>query len=156
MTKVMHINTARHLNDDEPLPCCHPRCLDEARPDVPVPLCNRHVAQVVRYWESIKAESAPAVLLAVTQSMVRSGEAAAERQERSSLVYFVRLRDLIKIGTTTNLTRRLRCLPYDELIKTIPGGPAIERQWHNRFVHLRHTREWFRAEPELLAAIAAA
>ena len=37
-------------------------------------------------------------------------------------VYFIRYRDRMKIGTTTNVRKRLAGLPMDELLAVIPGG----------------------------------
>jgi hypothetical protein len=39
------------------------------------------------------------------------------------------------------------------LLGTVPGSTEIERQYHQRFAHLREQGEWFRADPELLTAI---
>jgi len=44
-----------------------------------------------------------------------------------------------------------------QILRVIPGDGRIEAMWHARWRHLRIGRtEWFRAEPELLAAIDAA
>lgn len=75
--------------------------------------------------------------------------------EPSSVVYFIRMGDLIKIGTTTNLRRRVMglSLTMKHVLATVRGGWVVERELHERFAHLREHGEWFRAEPELLRFI---
>lgn len=67
-----------------------------------------------------------------------------------SVVYYVLFGDRIKIGTTTNLTRRLQDLPHDELLATEPGGTGVERQRHAQFGVYRVTGEWFEMGDELV------
>jgi len=72
------------------------------------------------------------------------------------IVYFIRGHERVKIGTTTNLKRRLTAMsqPPDVVMATIPGDRNVERQMHTRFAHLRIDRtEWFRMEPDLAAFI---
>lgn len=72
-----------------------------------------------------------------------------------SVVYFVRMGDLIKIGHTANLRRRLHglSLTVKQVLATEPGGKEREAELHVQFTHLREFGEWFRAEPDLLAHI---
>lgn len=67
------------------------------------------------------------------------------------LVYFGRRGDLIKIGTSTNVTDRAQALDLDEILVTVPGGRREEKQVHAAFAHLRHRGEWYRQAPELTA-----
>lgn len=79
----------------------------------------------------------------------------AQNMRHAPLVYFARRERLIKIGTTTNLTLRLRSLHAQELA-TEPGDIVRERQLHRRFAHLlasHRSREWFHPEPDLIAYI---
>jgi hypothetical protein len=41
-----------------------------------------------------------------------------------------------------------------ELLGFVEGGRALEQRWHRQWRHLRICREWFRADPALLDAIA--
>lgn len=81
---------------------------------------------------------------------------AEQRAREDPKVYFLRFGDRVKIGYTGNLAQRLRALPHDELLGTIPGDESTEWDLHERFAHLRIKGEWFRAEPELLEFIASA
>lgn len=82
--------------------------------------------------------------------------------EGAQVVYFLRRGDLLKIGTTRNLARRVQSFQHtlDDVVATLPGDERLERVWHLRFSHLRDRdaagREWFRATGELWEAIAAA
>lgn len=77
-------------------------------------------------------------------------------EDPTSVVYFVRVGDRIKIGTTVNLKNRLRALTLSEknVAATQPGSRHEEADLHWRFRHLRLEGEWFRAAPELLEYIA--
>lgn len=74
------------------------------------------------------------------------------------MVYFVRFPGLgfIKIGTTTNLKKRLDALRTSvpdgdlEVLLLLPGSYDLERSMHRQFRHLRVRGEWFRADDELL------
>jgi ribosomal protein S27AE len=72
----------------------------------------------------------------------------------TSVVYYIRFGDRIKIGTTTDLPKRLIALPHDEVLLTEPGSYELEQQRHRQFNrHLIAGREWFEAHPDLLAFI---
>lgn len=75
-----------------------------------------------------------------------------EQLSPSTVVYYIRFGDRIKIGTTDNLRNRLAALPYDQVLFTEPGSYELENQRHKQFRrHLvRGQREWFHAHPELL------
>lgn len=74
-----------------------------------------------------------------------------------SVIYFVRRRDLIKIGWSTNLRDRLYHLqvqPYC-LLAIEPGDERLERRLHGRFIDALVDgtdlgKEHFRPVPELL------
>lgn len=81
------------------------------------------------------------------------------------MIYFIREvggLGLVKIGTTKQLTVRLKTLqrengtPFEVLGVTV-GALKEERALHKRFSHLQHQsrrkREYFRADPELLLFI---
>jgi hypothetical protein len=63
--------------------------------------------------------------------------------------------DVIKIGTTTNLKRRLVFLLPDEILAIEPGDRELERKRHKQFIHLRVRGERFRPGQDLLDHIAA-
>lgn len=74
-------------------------------------------------------------------------------------VYFVEASGLIKIGTTTNVTRRMfdisSMVPggQTKLLHYVKGGYAIEGEYHRKFARLRVNGEWFRSDPPLLEFI---
>lgn len=70
-----------------------------------------------------------------------------------AIVYYFRFGDRVKIGTTTNLAKRLKSIPHDELIAIEPGSHGTEHMRHLQFANDRsltgHGREWFKLTPEL-------
>lgn len=66
----------------------------------------------------------------------------------------MRLGDLVKIGTSTNLSERCKALNPQEVLATEPGDALVERRRHRQFAPLRVHGEWFRMAPELLEHIA--
>ena len=72
-------------------------------------------------------------------------------------VYFIKapINSLIKIGTTSNLTKRLRDLRFMSPAPLEPmgyheGDHAEERELHVMFRHARSHGEWFRPTPDVL------
>lgn len=96
--------------------------------------------------DNIKSDNSPA-------------ESAGNPQEcRTSWVYFIGAGDVIKIGFSTRLTKRLRDLRYGtheklELLAKVKGGRDLERRYHTRFAKDRIKGEWFRATREILAEV---
>ena len=77
----------------------------------------------------------------------------------TEFVYFARSGDAIKIGTSTNVRKRIKALATGtplppELVAVMAGGAWREKELHRRFAHLRVTGEWFRAGVELMEFIA--
>jgi hypothetical protein len=66
-----------------------------------------------------------------------------------AVVYYARLSDRVKIGTTTCLAQRMQSINPEELLVTESGGVALERRRHRQFSHLRTHGEWFRLEGAL-------
>lgn len=85
--------------------------------------------------------------------------------KRDEVVYFCRRESLIKIGTTTNVTKMMAaisrgsCMPEGmtigpvELLATTPGGCQFENKLHHQFADDRVSGEWFRPSPRLLRLI---
>lgn len=67
-------------------------------------------------------------------------------------VYFLQMGNLVKIGYTSDLQRRMRNYPPDaKLLAIFPGGRTDEAMQHQRWSHLRKYRnEWFEASEEIL------
>ena len=63
---------------------------------------------------------------------------------RVDVVYYIRLTDRIKIGTSGNPRSRLASLPYDEILAFERGGRPLEQRRHTQFASHRIPRtEWF-------------
>lgn len=77
----------------------------------------------------------------------RSAKLQAGRKHQ--IVYYMRIGNRVKIGTTTNLKVRLEAINPEELLCTEPGGHPLEKQRHRQFAALRTHGEWFRLEGEL-------
>ncbi len=74
---------------------------------------------------------------------------------RVDVVYYIRWRDRIKIGTSGNPRLRLASLPHDEVLAFERGGRDLEQRRHAQFADRRIPgSEWFVTGDELLAHIA--
>lgn len=69
---------------------------------------------------------------------------------RVDVVYYLRWRDRIKIGTSSQPRRRLAAILHEELLAFEPGDRVVEHARHAQFAHLREGGEWFRADAELV------
>ncbi|WP_241833369.1 GIY-YIG nuclease family protein [Streptomyces caatingaensis] len=68
-------------------------------------------------------------------------------RKHPSLVYFIRNGNRVKIGTTTDLRRRIRTLALrpEHVVLIERGGRELEREFHERFAKYRDGKtEWFR------------
>ena len=73
---------------------------------------------------------------------------------RVDVVYYLRFRDQIKIGTSGNPRQRFASLRYDELLAFEPGDRALEQRRHAQFADHRLARsEWFAVHDALTAHI---
>ncbi|MFE4952368.1 GIY-YIG nuclease family protein [Leifsonia sp. NPDC056665] len=88
----------------------------------------------------------------------RVGESAPEgaAASRVDVVYYLRYRDRIKIGTTANPAQRFASLPHDEVLAFERGDRTLEHRRHIEFAALRIPgTEWFETDAGLLAHVAA-
>lgn len=91
--------------------------------------------------------------------VVTKPKARPERCPARWYVYLVQAGEsAVKIGLSTDLgmVNRLEAIQtsnHEELrlLALIPGGPALERELHQRFAEDRIRGEWFRASDQLLA-----
>jgi hypothetical protein len=73
---------------------------------------------------------------------------------RVDVVYYLRFRDRIKIGTSANPRQRLATLRHDELLAFELGDRSLEQRRHSQFAEQRLDRtEWFRMGDPLMAHI---
>ena len=71
------------------------------------------------------------------------------------VVYYVRQRERIKIGTSASPRSRLAALHFDEVLAFERGDRTVEHRRHVQFAAHRFPRtEWFAVHDELLAHIA--
>lgn len=71
-----------------------------------------------------------------------------------NVVYFARVGNLVKIGTTGNVWQRMAALGHPQLLGVIDGGYKVEKQHHRRFADEHVTGEIFQATDRLLSYIA--
>jgi hypothetical protein len=77
--------------------------------------------------------------------------------KHAPLVYFISNGNRIKIGTSTELKRRIRTLALraENVALLLDGGKPLERQYHDQFADLRiGNTEWFAYESPLTDFIA--
>jgi hypothetical protein len=86
------------------------------------------------------------------------GAVASRAEGPNAVVYVLRGANdgLVKIGTTTDLSGRLRAIrsmsavPI-ELLCVFPGDASVEKQAHMKFREHRRHGEWFQPAPDLMA-----
>lgn len=113
--------------------------------EMPFPICAKHLSEAYAAACEIFATTA-------TAPTIHSQSTA-----RTSVVYYAKVGDLIKIGCTASLKERLGNLPPDAaVLATEPGDRETERRRLAEFEDLRAwRREWFHPGPALLAHIEA-
>lgn len=141
------------------------------------PLCSHHAgrafASLDRYMERTIQERLTNALARRTNDELLQ-DAEDERREAmrvvryspDATVYYAERGEFIKIGSTTNVTKRLQELARRSvkcprgmtmgpvtLLATHSGGMNAERILHDRFAIERDLGEWFRKSPRLLAHI---
>lgn len=78
-------------------------------------------------------------------------------RKHAPLVYFIRNGNRLKIGTSTDLKRRIRTLALraENVVLLLDGGKPLERDLHKQFADLRiGNTEWFAYEAPLTDYIA--
>jgi T5orf172 domain len=69
---------------------------------------------------------------------------------RVEVVYYLRVDDRVKIGTSGNPRQRLAALWHDDLLAFERGGRRLEQRRHEQFADERFDRtEWFRLSARL-------
>lgn len=142
--------------------CCWPECFAPVEnPDVP--LCEAHYRVAGMAWIGDNIELLRGVTEALPQEVMfdrvrreadvrRARARVVERAE--GVVYYIRVGDQVKIGTTTNLRERMIALRVDgsDLLATEPGGYDVERRRHHEFADERYGRRENFALSDRLAA----
>lgn len=140
-----------------PVACvAHENCDRELVPGAPVRLCGHHLREAYEFAQDFIAarwDGAVREYVADLQDTFKPPRSVTKRP-RPGFVYFVRLGDRIKIGYSENVDKRLTVVPHEEVLGVIPGTRDDERAWHKLLADYRTVGEWFRAEPDVLAAVA--
>lgn len=133
-------------------------CDAHTLPDAPFPICLRHASQLYSFLRGRIAEVGDDPITsvdAIGDLLEQRDRLNVQPPPSDPVVYYVRIGELIKIGTTGNLRSRMASYPPTrELLATEPGGVDVEAQRLRRFVQYRELgREWFRPGPDLLTHI---
>lgn len=165
--------------DDDRVPACigqrpdGQRCTYRLVITEPIPLCGQHRAELLRddrftggvytaqQVRDIRAEADQRVHDVKAEQLRKMRLQQFEWDERAkilqaqSVVYYISLRDHIKIGYTTNMKSRMTALMPDAVLATEPGGRDVEKKRHRQFRHLLGTigSEYFSVHPDLLTHI---
>lgn len=123
--------------------CNIDHCERESSERVGIALCERHL------------EKAWAAYQIITGVEVHDKLPDPDRDVRSldarGTVYVVRVRDMIKIGWTSDPERRMRQLSADAILYSKPGTRRDEYKLQGQCMdHLVKGREWFDSSPEMI------
>lgn len=110
------------------------------------------MAQVTFEQRSLAADTERAENSA-QDKRARRNAAHAKKMYDTSVVYFIRFRDAVKVGTTTDLSTRMNELPWEEIVGIAPGGIHAEVQHHRNLRPYRIHGEWFELTDEVAAYI---
>lgn len=155
MDNLTHLHGQKRNRSAEMEWCCWPDCREPRCPasDAP-PLCVGHLVSCATYIAEAMGKS-----LLDPERDQQAMTAAKRDAIQGEVVYYLRLGDQVKIGTTTNLPRRMASLYVDHdpeaLLATESGGRAVEAERHGQFAAERvyANRELFRLSPRLAAHI---
>lgn len=122
----------------------------------PVPLCDEHSVAVYRFVAQLMSDYGEHTVT-VGSSSPRSRKPASPKQSSfvSDVVYYVQIGELIKIGTTADLDKRMQSYPPGAALLAIEvGGPTLEKIRLHQFKHLLAARrEWFHPGDDLMGHI---
>lgn len=122
-------------------------------------MCQEHALQV---WATVQEMIDPATLRDIAYDRVAPDEEKNPElyepipiSESAGVVYFIRVGDLIKVGFSSDLSRRMKAYPPDaEVLAYYSGSFAEEQQTHQLLsAHRAKRREWYHPTPEVMAAV---
>jgi hypothetical protein len=125
--------------------CCWPKCGSPLFSEIP--LCAAHLDIAARMGRKLAAGEE----VVFRHTAIVSPETIPERVPKEGFVYYVRSGGFIKIGWTSDLTKRMKGYPPDSLLLAVePGTRQLETRRHRQFSHHRsHGREWYTMAPTL-------
>lgn len=122
-------------------------------------ICDDHVLAIQEGVRGRPLSESTIKRILIRRDEARIKDRAEARLRRGSdapgWVYYVRVENLIKIGFTNDLSRRIRSYPPNAvLLAAHPGTKATESQMHKQFAEARaRGREWFTATPRIMGHI---
>ena len=129
-------------------------------PDAPFPICVTHAGKLFAFLKdrvALTAKDQRTVADALFAEYLRAQEPYEPQPlaEPVWTVYYLRVGDRVKIGTSRNLEQRIRSYPPgSELLATEPGGFDVERKRCRQFTrYLVGGQEWFNPGPPLIEHI---
>lgn len=83
---------------------------------------------------------------------VLAAHARTQNRETTDVVYYIQVGDLIKVGTTSDINRRLQAYPPNAVVLATETGSYLrETERVEQFVeYLAGRREWFHPGPRLM------
>lgn len=142
--------------------CVWPGCFGQAW-GYGIPICYQHLDHALRtvafrVYEETPAEAEIRRLKWAREyrknktRTARRENVKRTRRDMPGWVYYISINDMVKIGYTTDITRRMRDYPpASQLIAVHPGTEQLEKMMHHRFRRdLVQGREWFTPSPDLL------
>lgn len=114
-------------------------------------LCVAHMAIIVRDYVRIMGPL-DAIAREVGWDIPIRDVAPKVKVDKPGIVYFLQVGGHIKIGWTSDLTKRMRQYPPNaQLLATHPGLRKDELRLHKMFAaHRSHGREWYPLAPVIL------
>jgi hypothetical protein len=148
-------------------------CGADSAPHAPLPLCTTHLMEAYD-WVSRNVgvtDALPSPCLACGSRLgvrypsgwlcaicdwkvgeIPDGDSIPPRVD---VVYYIRYRDRIKIGTSGNPRGRLAMIVHDEILAFERGNRQVEQRRHTQFADHRFARtEWFEMNDALTTHIA--
>ena len=168
MTGAMHDEAAADATRCTGVDATGAGCASSAEPGAPLRLCTTHLL-VAHDWIARDVgvtDALPGACLVCGSRLGvrypsgwlcaicewRLGEVPDTElaRPRVDVVYYVRYRDRMKIGTSANPRSRLAQIPHDEVLAFERGGRPLEQRRHAQFAAARmETTEWFRLDDAL-------
>lgn len=109
------------------------------------------IRQAIAEGRALYADYESRGLLVATFASLRNS--TRDNGQHAPVVYYMRMSGLVKIGTTTNIGKRMTQVGPQGVMALEPGGSAHEHERHNEFGHLHDHLEWFALAPDLMALI---
>ena len=113
------------------------------------PICPAHLELAAKIH---KASTDGVEFTWRTRAVIQPKPEPEPKKPIEGFVYYVRSGGFIKIGWTSDLTKRMKGYPPDSVLLAVePGTRPDETRRHRQFPHHRtHGREWYTMAPTLM------